>query len=218
MTKTQKSFIVTIVLWLAFVLFTVLVQVVDVRPIGPLNSSVGFAGINQWMQRALGSHPSMDLLTDVTLLIAILAAVATGLRGVVQFIKRKSILKVDRSILWLAACYLLMMAIYIIFEESIVNYRPVLEEGVLEASYPSSHTMLVFFMLGTAVIEWKGRLAKKWSIWACIFASVVIAVTIVGRALAGVHWFTDIVGGVLLASVLVAFYYSLHQWSKKQEV
>jgi undecaprenyl-diphosphatase len=103
MTKTKKHFITSAILWVAFVLFTVLVQVVDVQPIGPQGSVVGFAGLNQWMQRTLGSHPSMDFLTDVTLLIAILAAVVTGLLGIVQFIKRKSLLKVDRSVLCIGA-------------------------------------------------------------------------------------------------------------------
>ena len=214
MNKTKKSFIIAIALWLAFVLFTVLVQVVDVQAIGPQGSEVGFASINQWMQQTLGSHDLMDTLTDGTLLIAFAAAGATALLALVQWIKRKSLLKIDRSLFWLGACYLLMVAMYIIFEESIVNYRPILEDGVLEASYPSSHTMLVCFILGTAMIQWKDRLPKKWSTLGCVLAAVVIAVTIVGRAMAGVHWFTDIVGGVLLAAALIAIYYSLHHWKK----
>lgn len=217
MNKTKKSFIIAIALWLAFVLFTVLVQVVDVQAIGPMGSEVGFASLNQWMQQTLGSHDIMDTLTDGTLLIALAAAGATALLALVQWIKRKSLLNIDRSLFWLAGCYLLMVAMYIIFEESIVNYRPILEEGVLEASYPSSHTMLVFFMLGTAMIQWKDRLPQKWSLAARVLAAVVIAVTVVGRAMAGVHWFTDIVGGVLLGAALVSLYYSLHHL-KKQEV
>lgn len=219
MTKTKKYFIITIALWVVFMLFTVLVQLVDVQAIGPQNSTVGFAGINRWMQNTLGSHPFLYDLTEWLGIVA--AVVAIGIAGwaMAQAICRKSVKKIDQSLLYLLVCYLIMGVFYILFEETIVNYRPILEEGVLEASYPSSHTMLVFFIMGTALVQWNEKIVARGLKFAGnILGIAVIAATVIGRLLSGVHWFTDILGGVLLASALVAFYYSLHLWSKKEEV
>ncbi len=219
MRKTKKNFIFSAILWVLFLFFTVLVQVVDVRPIGPQDSAVGFAGLNQWMRSALGAHPLGYAVSEWLGIVATVIAVGLGLWVILQAVQRKSLKKIDKSLLWLVVSYIIMGAVYILFEETIVNFRPVLEEGVLEASYPSSHTMTVSFIIGTALIQWNDRLRSRGLKTAGnIAGGLVIAATVSGRLLSGVHWFTDILGSILLASALVVFYYSLHQWSKKEEV
>ncbi len=108
----QKRCIVAGALFLAFGIFTGLVACFDVQPIGPEQSQVGFATVNQFVFRMIG----------------------------VQF-------------MW-------------------------------------------YHITG----------------WLGIAAASLIAVTVMGRLLSGVHWFTDIVGGLLLSAALVTLYGAVAAW------
>ena len=78
--------------------------------------------------------------------------------GLGQLLKGKSLLKVERSILALGVFYAVVMAAYLVFEVWVVNYRPVLIEGALEASYPSSTTLLVLCVMPTAMMQLRQRI------------------------------------------------------------
>ena len=130
--------------------------------------------------------------------------------GLLQWIKRKSIKKVDENILALGAFYAAVLAVFIFFEEVAVNYRPVLIEGQLEASYPSSTTMLVLCIVPTALMQFDIRIKNLWIKRAVNTVLVVFAVSmVVLRLVSGVHWFTDIIGGILISAGLVMMYYSV---------
>ncbi|MBQ2911285.1 MAG: phosphatase PAP2 family protein, partial [Clostridia bacterium] len=89
----------------------------------------------------------------------------------------------------------------------VVNYRPVLINGYLEASYPSSTTMLVMCVMPTAIMQFNARIKNnvlKRFVASAIIAFIVFMV--IGRLVSGVHWFTDIIGGVLLSAGLVMMY------------
>ena len=127
-----------------------------------------------------------------------------------QWIKRKSLLKVDYSLLVLGGFYIIVMMIYILFEIVVVNYRPVLISGFLEASYPSSTTMLVLCVMPTAIMQFNTRIKNmvlKCSINFIIIAFVIFMLT--ARLFSGVHWFSDIVGGALLSIGMLMMYYSV---------
>jgi undecaprenyl-diphosphatase len=133
-----------------------------------------------------------------------------GILGLVQWIKRKSIRKVDYDIFVLGGFYIVTIAAYLFFESVVINYRPVLINGYLEASYPSSTTLLVMCVMPTAVMQFNSRIKNKVPrniIAAAII--VLIAFMVIGRLISGVHWFTDIVGGALLSAGLVTMYYSV---------
>ena len=207
MKRVRKSFIVSICLLTAFVLWTVAISFVDVRAIGPQGSSVGFAGINGYVHNLTGVHFSLYNITDWLGLVPLFVCMGFGILGLVQWIKRKSICKVDHDILILGGFYIITIAAYLFFENVVINYRPVLINGYLEASYPSSTTLLVMCVMPTAVMQFNSRIRNK--LLRNIFAATLvafIAFMAIGRLLSGVHWLTDIVGGALLSTGLVLMY------------
>ena len=141
--KNQKDFCIAICILLAFLLWTVAIQFIDVQAIGPQESSVGFATINQLVFNLTGVHMSLYTITDWLGLVPLMFVMGFGTLGLIQWIKRKHLLKVDYNILILGGFYIVVMAVYVLFEMVVVNYRPVLIGGILESSYPSSTTMLV---------------------------------------------------------------------------
>lgn len=214
--KNRKGLIVGTVLLVAFVLWTVAVKLIDVQPIGPEDSVVGFATVNRFVHELTGANMSLYNITDWLGLVPLGFVMGFGTLGLVQWIKRKHILKVDYSILVLGGFYIVVMAVYVLFEMLTLNYRPVLINGVLEASYPSSTTMLVMCVMPTAIMQFNERIRNsvlRWSVTVIITAFIVFMV--VGRLVSGVHWFTDIVGGALLSAGLVVLYNSVSSLKAK---
>lgn len=193
-----------------FVLWTVAICYIDVQAIGPRESVVGFATLNGAFHELTGVHMLIYTITDWLGLVPLGFVLGFALLGFAQLIKRKSLFKVDSDILLLGGFYIIVMAAYALFEIFVINYRPVLIEGYMEASYPSSTTMIVMCVMPTAIIQFNRRI--KNSGMKRLLSSVMIAFTVfmvIGRLVSGVHWFTDIVGGTLLSLGLVIFYYSI---------
>ncbi len=193
-----------------FVLWTVLVCFVDVRAIGPQESSVGFATLNGYIHDLTGVNMRLYVITDWLGLVPIGVAFGFAVLGLVQWIKRKSLLKVDRSILTLGGFYIVVMAAYILFEIVVINYRPTLIGGYLEASYPSSTTMLVMCVMPTAMMQFSKRI-KNDLFRRCVMFIIIafIVFMVIGRLVSGVHWITDIIGGALFSTSIVLMYYSI---------
>ena len=205
--KNRRLFLTAFCFLGAFVFWTVAVASVDVQPIGPEGSRVGFAAINQFVHQLTGVHMGLYVLTDWLSLIPFGFVAGFGVLGVFQWIRRKSLLRVDHSILVLGGFYLLTGSAFLFFEKFIINYRPVLIDGILEASYPSSTTMLVLCVMSTAAMQLKRRIQnKKLLHWTVSAIRIFTALMVIGRLLSGVHWFTDIIGGILLSMGLVALY------------
>lgn len=205
--KNKKDLWLSIAFLVFFVLWTLLISFVDVRPIGPRESTVGFAIINGMFHALTGVHMTLYHITDWMGLVPVAFGFGFAILGLVQWIKRKHILKVDYCILALGVFYIVVLGAYLLFEEVVINYRPVLIAGYLEASYPSSTTLLVLCVMPTSAMQLhnriKNRACRRW-VMAAIAAFVGFMV--VGRLLSGVHWFTDIVGGVFISAGLVLLY------------
>ena len=194
--QTKSNVIITACLFLVFIIFTIIVKYVDVKAVGPLQSEVGLASINLAVFKVFGTSKVMYDITEILgYLTFIVIAFFAGL-GLYQLIKYKSIKKVDYKILVLGGFYVVVLIFYALFEIVIVNYRPVLVEGGLEASYPSSHTMLSVCVISSAMIIASEMLSgkKALSITVVIIGYALILLTVIGRLLSGVHWFTDIFG------------------------
>ena len=196
----------------AFVMWTLLLCFVDVRAIGPDGSSVGFAALNGFVHEKIGVNMYLYNITDWLGLVPIGVALGFAILGLIQLIKRKSLLRVDRSILALGVFYIIVVAVYLFFEIVVINYRPVLIEGCLEASYPSSTTMLVTCVMPSAAMQAKERIKSKALRQGVIIVIIAfIAFMVVGRLLSGVHWITDIIGGALFSLGVVMAYKSFLQ-------
>ena len=205
--KNRRYLYISVSTLTAFVLWTVAVCFVDVGAIGPNGSSVGFATINGLVHKLTGVNMLLYIITDWFGLVPIFVAIGFALLGISQWIKRKSLCKVDYSIFVLGGFYVVVMAVYVLFETVTVNYRPVLIDGILEKSYPSSTTLIVMCIMLTAIMQFKNRIKNivfRKTVYFLITAFIIFMV--VGRIVSGVHWFTDIIGGALLSAGLVMMY------------
>lgn len=194
----------------AFALWTAAIQFIDVQAIGPQGSAVGFAAVNRWFHTLTGLHLSLYTITDWLGLVPLFAAMGFALLGLSQWLKRRHLKRVDFSILVLGGFYLVVMSAYALFEVFVVNYRPVLINGYLEASYPSSTTMLVICVISTAIMQLNTRIKNNTRRrCAALVLTAFLIFMVIGRLISGVHWLSDIVGGALLSAGLVMLYHTI---------
>ena len=192
---------------LLFILLMIALKVVDVQAIGPENSSVGFAGLNGAVHDLWPESGFWHGITTVTGLFAVLVMILFAAIGAWELYARRSLLKVDREILAMGVLYVCVIVLYVLFDKAVINYRPVLEDGQLESSFPSTHALLAAAVFGSAIVLAQKLVTRKTTqkviVYACL---VLIVLTVFGRLLSGLHWFTDILGGVLAGLALTFAY------------
>lgn len=193
-----------------FTIWTGLVQCVDVKPIGANNTDIGFSTLNSYFHQMTGVHMTLYTITDWLGLIPIFVCVVFGGLGLVQLIKRKSLFKVDKDLILLGIYYFIVIMGYLIFEMIPINYRPILIEGRLEASYPSSTTLLVLSVMPILILQVKRRsthilITKIVSVVTILFSLFMV----IARLTCGVHWLTDIIGALILSTGLYYLYKAL---------
>lgn len=196
--KAKNCFICGAGLLALFLVFTVLVKTVDVKPIGPLFSEIGFASFNA--KSLMNYNDVFYKISQVLGYVCFAVVAAFAFIGFIQLLQRKSIKKVDSNILVLGGFYIIVLALYVLFNKVlIINYRPVLDEMQLASSFPSSHTMLACFVFVSGACVINSMYRKNH-----ILESVVLAlITVLSRYLSGVHWTTDIIGSVILSAALI---------------
>ena len=214
--KEKRNLLTGVGLIGAFALWTVLIRRVDVQAVGQNGTKVGFADFNVWFHQLTGVNMTLYTITDWLGLVPIFICLSFGGLGLVQLIKRRSLLRVDSDILLLGVYYVLVIVCYLIFEMIPINYRPVLIEGRLEASYPSSTTLLVLSVMPTLMCQTYRRVEN--SLIRKAVATFVIAFSmfmVFGRLISGVHWVTDIIGSILLSAGLYMLYRSVVMYTDK---
>ena len=204
MEKRRKEILLCGGLFAVAIIYTLLVKYIDVQEIGPNDSLVGFATINNFMFNLTGVNMLWYDITDWWGFVPLFIAFIYAMIGFIQMIKRRNILKVDKEILGLGVYYIIVIGLYIFFETCIINYRPTLMDGILEASYPSSHTLLSVCICGSSLIINK-YLFKNRNFFKAenIISILSILVIVIGRFISGVHWFTDIVRAILISIALL---------------
>ncbi len=208
----KKNIIAAIASTVLFIVYTVLVKFVDVKPIGPNDSKVGFATMNNWFRNIVGDDNTfLYKLSEVMGIVILLLVFIYACIGLYQLIKRKSLFKIDREIIILGCFYVAVLAMYVLFEKVVINYRPVLIDGELEASYPSSHTVLALCVGLSSLIVSKSYFNKKYINIINTITCVLIGLILAGRLLSGVHWLSDIFGGVILSCALMEIFKMVYE-------
>ena len=209
MKNKRKYLIFGIAFFLMFIIFTTIIKLVDVKNIGPHNTSVGLATINNFFVNKIGFNNKIYKITEILGIIPIIIVLIYAIIGLYSLIEEKSFKKVNKNLYYLAIFYIIVLGIYVLFEKVIINFRPVIIEGILESSYPSSHTILAICICGSSIILnnaifKNNKIAKLEN----IISFIIIILLPLLRFISGVHWFTDIIGGVLLSvSILLFFKY-----------
>ena len=219
MNKKQKALIsLSTVFIILFIIWTVLVKFVDTAPIGPQRSSVGFSHLNEYIRNLIGVNMTLYKVTDWLGILPLLIASGFAVLGLTQLIARKRLFKVDKSILLLGVFYCSVIFVFFFFEKVIINYRPVLIDGILEGSYPSSTTLLFTTVMPTAILELSVRIKRgKTRVFILSVLAIITAFSVVGRIIAGVHWITDIIGGLFISAGLDLIYIAFRGISVKIE-
>ena len=216
MNSKRRNFFISAILILLAIGFTVLVKVVDVKQVGVNETSIGFWAVNQFVFNLFGVNMIWYHITDWLGLVPIFMAMAYALIGLIQLVKRKSLFKVDKEIIILGIFYVVVIALYLFFEKVIVNYRPILMDGFIEASYPSSHTLMIACLCGSSIIVNRKLFNNKITKFMNILSIAIILITIIGRLISGVHWFTDIIGGIFISIALLMTLYLIINLIKKE--
>ena len=213
-TKGMKNLISGITFIAFFVIWTILILMLDVQPIGANGTNIGFATINSWFHSLTDVNMTLYTITDWLGLVPIFICMFFGLVGLVQLVKRKNLLKVDFYIIILGVYYVIVILCYLIFEMYPINYRPILINGFMEASYPSSTTLLVLCVMPTLVFQANQRLKSiTLKRFITIFTVAFSVFMVAGRLISGVHWLTDIIGSCLLSAGLFYTYKGIVLWN-----
>lgn len=208
MKKNEKKILLIGSIFLAmFAVWTVLILTVDVQPLGQNGTSIGFATSNCWFHHFTGVNMAIYTITDWMGLVPVAICFGFAGIGLVQLMKRRSFFRVDADIMILGVYFVIVFLVYAIFEMIPINYRPILIEGRMEASYPSSTTLLVLSVMPALIEQIQRRLSDITAKRIIKIAAIAFsAFMVIGRLVSGVHWFTDIVGGVLLSAGLFMLY------------
>ncbi|MCR5656964.1 MAG: phosphatase PAP2 family protein [Butyrivibrio sp.] len=204
--KKNSGFLQAGIFLVLFFVWIVIIKTVDVAAVGPEGTEVGLSTVNVFIHGLFHTSWFWYELTQIFGVIALLVCAVFAVMGLVQLIKRKSLLKVDREILILGGLYAVTIALYALFEKVVINYRPIImpDNSVPEASFPSSHTMLIIVVMGSLMpVLDKYVREKRIANILKTAATVVIGLTVAGRMICGVHWFTDIIGGIILSAALL---------------
>ena len=201
--KNKKNILICVLLVLISIIYTLLVKYVDTSTIGPNGSVVGFSSLNSFVFNLTGNNMTLYKITEILGIIPILIALMYAVIGLIQVIDRKS-LKVDKELIALGILYVVVILIYVFFEKCIINYRPVLIDGIFEASYPSSHTLLSICICGSALLINKYLFNnKKIYKYINIISIISMVLIVLGRLLSGVHWASDIIGSIIISITLL---------------
>ena len=190
------------------ILVTILVASVDVQPAGVEGTNIGFASINTGFFNRNGQSELFYKISKVSGYLCFATAAGFAIFFLVQLIQRKSLSEIDRNLSILMLLYILTLTIYLLFDKVlIINYRPILRDKGLESSYPSSHVLLAWVVMISAIDQWNVYIANEKALTIAVACSfTVMLVTILARTLSGVHWLTDVLGGILIGDTLIAWY------------
>ena len=214
----KRTLVIGIMLIIAFAVWTILIQMVDVQQVGLNGTDIGLATFKCWFHKLTGTNMPLYIITDWLGIVPLVICMIFATIGLIQLIKRRSLLQVDYDIIILGIYYILVMLGYFVFEMIPINYRPVFINGHMEASYPSSTTLVVLSVMPTLIFQCNRRIKNAWvKIVINIVSIIFSAFMVIGRLLSGVHWITDIIGSIILSAGLFLIYKAVVLLCAKKE-
>lgn len=212
MKKNKTSFTMSLILLAVSVIFTLLVAFVGKAPVGPENSEVDFAALNAALHDQFGYNTVFYGISSVLGYLTILTALINCVSFLVNLVKKKDLRMVRADLTATLGIYILLAVLYLVFEFVVINYRPVILEEGLEASFPSTHSMLAIAVMFSAAQQVRTGMKESGIrnilILLCVLTGVLTPVT---RFFSGVHWFTDILGGVMYGLFLTSLFAPLRE-------
>ena len=206
-TVPKESIRNAVIMTVITLLMTVLVATVDVQPVGVEGTNLGFATINTGFFNKFGENHTFYLMSKLAGLVCFAVAGGFGIFFLIRFYQCKNLQKVDRNLTILMLLYLATAIVYVLFEKFAINYRPILRDKGLESSYPSTHALIAYVIMVSAVDQWNIYIKNEKLLTAATACSfLILALVIVSRILSGVHWITDIIGGIFFWDMLIAWY------------
>ena len=204
---------------ICFGVFIYFLKTYDVQPIGPQGTEVGFASFNKSVADSIMINDLLYEMTKLLGLLSIFICLIFAAMGAKQLFERKSLLKVDRDIICLGVLYSLAIISYVLFQKIVINYRPILEDGELAASFPSSHTVLSIVVFVSLLFEINRRVNDPLRALigeiSCLF---MVCLAVGGRLLSGWHWATDIIGGIILSTALIFIFLAILPEKENKEI
>lgn len=209
--KKIRYLIIPSLILVAFIIWTILVKTVDVRYI----NGIGFLGFYQLNTDINFKIQLMDtklfhVLSNILLYASMLTVLPFAILGVVELIKRKSLAKVDRILYILLGSYAAIVIFYFVFELVKINFSPLSTPEDLKPSYPSSHIFIFISLVGAGLIGFNHyKQNKTLFIASFIEFGLLIVLMAILRMFSGHHYFTDVIGGILLGLFISSASYSV---------
>lgn len=210
----NKEFKIGFLFILIFIIWTLSLLIIDVKPLGVNQTNIGFSTLNVWFHQITGTNMFLYIVTDWLGLVPVFVCMGFGLLGCIQLFKRRSVIKVDYDLIVLGVYYIIVILSYLLFEKLPINYRPILIDGRMEVSYPSSTTLLVLSVMLSLYEQVNRRvinIQSKNMINRCIGIFTVFMIG--GRLLSGVHWLSDIIGSIFISLGYFFLYKGVLQWN-----
>lgn len=162
---------------------------------------VGLSHINNLVNYSYKEN--VDLMSDLIFYVTFIVVIYAFSIGLYQLIKKKSLYKVDKSIIIFGIALVIAIIVWLLFDKVIeLNIRPTHK---IEGSFPSTHVMLAtFFALschGFLCLRDQDKLIKYSSL---VLAIIIIVIVTITRVIAGVHYITDVCGGLFIG---LSFYF-----------
>lgn len=199
----KKWLCIAVILTIIFISYTLVIKFVDVQTEGEI--TVGLGTINFWWRDLVGLSLVWNYISNV---VAILVLFQVGLLLLWQFVillRRKKIGQLAKHWWMFDVSLVILVSCYFLFEVLIINYRPIVINGVVDSSYPSSHVLL-FCTVIPLVVRTVFRENKSWRWLSFVMCVGLLVLGVIARLLSGYHWLTDITGGVLLGIVINVWY------------
>ncbi|MBQ9544198.1 MAG: hypothetical protein IJV00_03630, partial [Clostridia bacterium] len=188
----KKPYSRTLIWAIAFLIYTIFVSVIDNRAvvIGDYSVKVGFAALNGWFFKTFGTSGFFEVISKLIGVLCIIVAALWCALFVLRFVQRKNIRRIEKYLVVFLAFLVVLGFLYVFFNVVKINVRPIPEaDGTFEASYPSSHTLLILCITFVSSITLP-RLIKDKSVLkiACPALRICGIVGVAARRLSGGHW------------------------------